>query len=340
MLLGKSFGSDNHSGVHPEVMQALMKSNEGHQAAYGADSYSQGLNKLFSHSFEAEAQVFLVFTGTAANTLAIRSSCKSFEAVVTSNIAHLNQDECGAPEFISGNKILSFPHKNGKISPATIEQLRIQPQDPHRVLPRLVSITQATEVGTVYSIDEIQAIAAAAHQRNLLVHMDGARLANAAAFLGCGLADLSSKAGIDILSFGGTKNGLLCAEAVVIFKPELAAHFAYYRKQSMQLASKMRFLSCQFEAYLLDQLWRRNALAANNMAQYLRQRLSVVEDSHFPYPTEANEVFVKLPEDLSKHMQERASAIVWDAATGLLRFVTSFDSHHEDIDRLFAGIDL
>ncbi|MCX6128656.1 MAG: low specificity L-threonine aldolase [Proteobacteria bacterium] len=338
MLFGKSFGSDNHSGVHPLVMQALLDANDGHQASYGGDKYTLEVNRMFQETFGADTEVYLVFTGTAANTLAIRSCCRSFEAVISTSIAHINSDECGAPEFFSGSKILSFPAENGKLPVSVIENLRIQAGDPHRVLPKMVSITQATEVGTCYSIEEIKAITKSAHAKGLLVHMDGARIANAACFLNCDLVDLTRDAGIDILSFGGTKNGLLCAEALVFLKPGLADSFAFIRKQSMQLASKMRFLSCQFKPYLANQLWRENAKAANAMAQYLRNRLAALDSSQFPYPTEANEVFVYLPKDLTQHMQNAASAYLWNTSTGLLRFVTSFDTSEEDIDRLFVDL--
>ncbi|MDQ3230894.1 MAG: beta-eliminating lyase-related protein, partial [Pseudobdellovibrionaceae bacterium] len=276
---------------------------------------------------------FFVFTGTAANTLAIRGLCRPYEAVVATSCAHLNEDECGAPEYISGNKILSFPLVQGKLTLDVIERLRINPNDPHRVLPRLVSLTQATELGTVYSLNELRALTDLAHKRGMLVHMDGARLANAAVYLNCDLADVTTAVGVDAVSFGGTKNGLLCAEALVFLKPDLAPSFAFIRKQSMQLASKMRYLSCQFLPYLQDQLWKKNATQANTMALYLRQRLSQLQDCEIPYPTQANEVFAILPPTLAKHMQEKARAYAWDGP--LHRFVTSFDTTKADVDALF-----
>ncbi len=334
----QSFGSDNQSGVHPEVLAAIAAANSGHQPAYGADAISSGLKELFSRSFDADLEVFLVFTGTAANTLAIRSSCASYEAVLATDIAHIVEDECGAPAWLGGNTIITCPHRNGKMQPEAIENLRLRPQDPHRVMPRLVSITQASELGTVYTPAEVRALTERAHERGLLVHMDGARLANAAAFLGSSLADITSRAGVDILSFGGTKNGLLAGEALVFFRPELARAFPYYRKQAAQLASKMRFLSSQFYPYLAEGLWLRNAERANSMARYLRSRLAEIEGASFPYPTEANEVFVQLPEDKARVLAEKSGAYVWEQRTGLLRLVTSFDTDSLAIDALAESL--
>ncbi len=329
----KSFGSDNHSGVHPDVLSAIQEANAGHQPAYGADAVTEKARQLFRQTFGSDAEVFFVFTGTAANTLAIRGLCRPFEAVVATSCAHLNEDECGAPEFISGNKILSFPPQNGKLNLECVDRLKINPGDPHRVVPRLVTLTQATELGTVYGLDELRALTERAHARGLLVHMDGARLANAAVHLGCELADVTTAVGIDALSFGGTKNGLLCAEALVFLKPQLAPNFAFIRKQSMQLASKMRYLSCQFIPYLEAQLWKRNASQANAMALYLRDRLSALPDCQIAYPTQANEVFAVLPPLLAKQMQEKARAYAWEGA--LHRFVCSFDTTQDDVDALF-----
>ncbi len=329
----KSFGSDNHSGVHPDVLSAIQEANAGHQPAYGADAVTEKARQLFRQTFGSDAEVFFVFTGTAANTLAIRGLCRPFEAVVATSCAHLNEDECGAPEFISGNKILSFPPQNGKLNLECVDRLKINPGDPHRVVPRLVTLTQATELGTVYGLDELRALTERAHARGLLVHMDGARLANAAVHLGCELADVTTAVGIDALSFGGTKNGLLCAEALVFLKPQLAPNFAFIRKQSMQLASKMRYLSCQFIPYLEGQLWKRNARQANAMALYLRDRLTALPDCQIAYPTQANEVFAVLPPLLAKQMQEKARAYAWDGA--LHRFVCSFDTTQDDVDALF-----
>lgn len=322
------------------MLAAIAQANVGHEAAYGADTYSAAMRTLFRQVFESELEVFLVFTGTAANTLAIRATCASYEAVVATDMAHIHEDECGAPAWLGGHTVLTFPSVDGKLQPELIEELRLRPGDPHRVLPRLVSLTQATEVGTVYRPEELKEITDRAHRRGMLVHMDGARLANAAVFLGKSLADLTVRAGIDVLSFGGTKNGLLAGEALLFFRPELAAAFPYYRKQAAQLASKMRFLSCQFLPYLGDELWKRNATEANKMALYLREQLRAWggEEAVFPYPTEANEVFVRLPEEKARQLMEHSGAYVWNQASGLLRLVTSFDTEAKDIEALFRAL--
>lgn len=334
----KSFGSDNHSGVHPAILEAISEANSGHMPAYGGDPVTARARDLIREALEApQAEVFFVFTGTAANTLAIRAACRPFEAVIATDIAHINEDECGAPEYNSGSKILGLPHVGGKLSAELIDDLEINPEDPHRVLPRLVSLTQATELGTVYSLEEIGVITKRAHERNLLTHMDGARLANAAVHLNCNFAEISK--GIDILSFGGTKNGLLCGEALVFLNPDLADKFPFIRKQSMQLASKGRYLACQFLPYLEKEIWKANAKNANAMAQYLKASLiKKFAEAKFPYPTEANEVFVILPDVVGKKLQKEGPAYLWEKQTKLLRLVCSFDTQPEDIDLLIHRI--
>lgn len=339
MFNGISLGSDNHSGVHPDVLTAIAEANQGHQPAYGSDTVTVRARELFKQHFGPDAETYFVFNGTAANTLAIRALCRPYEAVVTTQCAHINEDECGAPEYNAGNKQLTFAHVNGKLPIEILERLSIQPQNPHRVLPRLVSLTQATEFGTVYRPAELRRVCEIAHERGMLVHVDGARLANAAAFLGCELGEITTHVGVDALSFGGTKNGLLCAEALVFLRAGLAPDFAFLRKQSMQLASKMRYLSCQFLPYLGDGLWRKNALNANATARYLRERLLSIPGVHCPYPTEANEVFAQLPQHLEKIIQERASAYAWPSE-GLTRFVCSYDVQLEHIDALFTDLGL
>lgn len=334
----RSFGSDNHSGVHPAVLKALEDANRGHTPAYGNDPVTAHARDLIRDALKSpDAEIFFVFTGTAANTLSIRAACRPYESVIACDIAHINEDECGAPEYISGSKILSFEHQNGKLPLSVIDELEINPHDPHRVLPRLLSITQASEVGTVYSLEEIKTLSEKARKRGLLTHMDGARMANAAVTLNCDLSDMVK--GLDLLSLGGTKNGLLCAEAVVFLNSKLAEKFAFIRKQSMQLASKMRYLSCQFIPYFEENLWQVNARASNQAAFYLRQELAAkVPEALFPYPTEANEVFVILPEALSQRMQEKGPAYLWDKQTRLIRLVCSYDTTKDDVDRLLASV--
>lgn len=336
-----SFGSDNHSGVHPNILAAIEKANHGHHPAYGSDPLTREARRLFKETFGPEAETFFVFNGTAANTLAVRTLCQSYEAVLVSETAHLYIDECGAPEFIGGNKLISWPtmQSNGKLDTDFIHDLEtreINPANPHRVLPRLVSLTQATELGTTYSQEELAKLCEVAHRRGLLVHMDGARLANAAAFLGCELRQITTDVGVDALSFGGTKNGLLCAEALVFLRPGLSEGFDFMRKQSMQLASKMRYLSCQFIPYLGDELWKKNAQNANRAAQYLRQKLLDFPGVECPFPTEANEVFIRGPGPFESSLIKHAGAFRWDG--GPLRLVCSFDITTQDVDSMMAKV--
>jgi threonine aldolase len=331
-----SFGSDNHSGVHPAVLGAIAAVNHGHVPAYGGDSVTAQAEDLIRREFGASVESFFVFTGTAANTLAIRALCQPYESVLATHCAHIQEDECGAPEYVTGSKILTVPAKEGKLTVEAIERLIIDPNFPHRSLPRLVSLTQATEVGTVYSVDEVRALVEAAHKRSLLVHMDGARLANAAYYLGTSLGELSTALGVDALSLGGTKNGLLCAEALIFRRADLAPRFAFVRKQSMQLASKMRYLACQFLPYLGDGLWRENARQANQMAIYLTRRLKeTVPGVICPYPTQANEVFAHIPDPrMRQRIMTRAKAYPWDG--DLVRFVCSFNTTEYHVDQLVA----
>ena len=337
MELRYSFGSDNHSGVHPTVFDTLLEANRSFCRAYGSDPWTENAQRLFRETFGADCEAFFVFTGTAANTMVIRSLCQRHEAVVATEMAHINEDECGAPEAVAGNKLLTFPSADGKLLPHVIDELRIDRKDPHRVVPRLLSLTQSTEVGTLYQIDELRELIDRAHRRGLLVHVDGARIANAAAALGCELDAITTKIGVDVLSFGATKNGLMGAEAVVFLKKDMASHFPFVRKQSLQLASKMRFLSAQFTAYLSDHLWLQNAHQANHTARYLRQRLTELEEFgpvSFPYPTQANAVFVHLPDRCRETFETLASAYRWGKT--LTRFVCSFNSTTEHVDQLIA----
>ena len=255
---GHDFASDNHAGAHPEVIEAITRANEGHADSYGADGWTAHAEELFRTHFGPGARAFAVFNGTAANVLSIDALTSSGDAVICAETAHLNVDECGAPERIAGVKLLTVATEHGKLSPADLARWDARRGDEHHVQPRVVSITQASELGTVYTLEETRAIAAAAHEREMLLHLDGARLANAAASLGASLAELTTDAGVDVLSFGGTKNGLLLGDAVVFLRPELAEGFEFTRKQGMQLASKMRFVSAQFEALLDGDLWLRN----------------------------------------------------------------------------------
>jgi threonine aldolase len=334
----RGFASDNNATIHPEVLGAIARVNVGHVYGYGHDRFTESVRASFASHFGERAEAYLVFNGTAANVLSLRAACRPWEAVICAEVGHLNVDECGAPEAIAGVKLLTAPADHGKLTPELVQALISRVGDEHAVQPRVVSISQCTELGTVYTAAEIAALADLAHRRGLLLHIDGARLANAAAALGCSLAELSSDAGVDVLSFGGTKNGLLGAEAVVILSPGLADGFQYLRKQSLQLASKMRFLAAQFDALLSDELWRRSASHANAMAARLAEAVSDLPKLTITRPVQTNAVFAALPAPACAALQEQFAFYVWDERRSEVRWMCSWDTTEEDVDRFAAAI--
>ncbi len=334
---GRGFASDNAAGVHPAVLEAIGQANTGHVFGYGHDPYTEHVESLLREQFGA-ARAFLVWGGTAANVLSLRACCRPWEAVICTSSAHLNVDEAGAPEAIAGVKLLSAPGSVGKLDPPRVERLIARPGDEHAVQPRVVSISQSTELGTLYAPAEIAAIAELVHARDMVLHMDGARLGNAAAALGSTLAETSSALGVDVLSFGGTKNGLLGAEAVVFMRAELADGFEYLRKQSLQLASKMRFLAAQFEALLEDELWRSLASHANAMAARLAAAIEDVPGVELLHPVEANAVFATLPEAALARLREQFDFYVWDERLSAVRFMCSWDTTADDVKRLAEAV--
>ena len=329
-----SLASDNNAGVHPAVLRAVAAANRGHFIAYGDDPYTERARKLLRRAFQA-AEAFPVFNGTGANVVALRAACRPFEAVLCAEGAHLNMDECGAPEALAGVKLLPCPAPGGKLTPAVLEARLSGRGDEHRVQPRLVSITQATELGTVYTPRELRALSAFCRRRGLLLHIDGARLANAAAFLGTSLDEAS--AGADLVSFGLTKNGALAAEAVIVRRPALARELPYLRKQSLQLSSKMRFFSAQLNAMLSDGLWRRNARRANAMARLLADgaRCMGVE---IVQPVEANAVFVRLSPPVLSRLQKRRFFYAWDERAGIARWMCAWDMTPAAVEDFLADL--
>lgn len=325
------FISDNASGIHPEVLAALSNANRGHARAYGHDAYTVRVTALFRRHFGDHVQVLLALTGTGANVIALQSVLRSHEAVICADCAHLHRDECGAPEKFTGAKLLPAPTTRGKLSPETVRPLLPDTSMVHRVQPRLVSVSQCTEWGTVYSIAELRALADFCHERGLLLHMDGARLSNAAAALGVSLKEASADGGVDILSFGGTKNGLMGAEAVVFFEPRLAETAAFARKQAMQLCSKMRFVAAQFEALLDGDLWQRNASHANAMAGRLAAALQDVDGVELVLPVETNAVFARMAPTAVSKLQAAVVFAVWDSAQSIVRWMTSFDTTENEV---------
>jgi threonine aldolase len=334
----RGFASDNSAGIHPAVLDAIAKANEGHAFGYGHDPWTERVEELFRDQFGPVARAFLVWGGTAANVLSLRAACRPWEAAICSDCAHLNVDEAGAPEAIAGIKLLDLTTEHGKLTPAQVEGAIVRVGDEHAVQPRVLSISQATELGTVYAREETAALAERAHAHGLVVHMDGARLSNAAAALDCSLGDLTTDAGVDVLSFGGTKSGLLGAEAVVFLSPELADGFQYLRKQSLQLASKMRFLAAQFEALLNAHLWRTLASNANAMAARLADAVGELEGVTVTHPVQSNAVFATLPHDAIEPLRERFPFYVWDEARDEVRWMCSWDTTEQDIEGFVTAV--
>jgi threonine aldolase len=334
----RGFASDNSATVHPDVLAAIARVNVGHAFGYGHDDYTPRVESLFAGQFGEGTRAFFVFTGGAANVLSLRAACRPWQAAICSEVAHMNVDECGAPEAIAGVKLLQVQTEHGKLTPELVESRLTRIGDEHAAQPRVVSLTQCTELGTLYTIAETKAIADLAHERDLLVHMDGARLSNAAAGLGQPLRALTAEAGVDILSFGGTKNGALGCEAVVFLSPELADGFDYVRKQSLQLGSKMRYLAAQFDALLSDDLWLRCASNANAMARRLSAAVGEIPGVAITRPVQTNAVFATLPRRATVELQERFAFYVWDERTGEVRWMCSWDTTEEDVDEFAEAV--
>jgi threonine aldolase len=327
----RAFASDNWAGVHPEVLDAMVAANQGHVQSYGGDPYTNAAIARMRAQLGEDAHVFFVFSGTAANVLCLQSMVRPHNGVICAETAHINTSECGAAEKHIGCKLLTVPSPHGKITVQGIREHLHHLGHPHHIQPRAVSITQATEYGTVYTPAEIREIADFAHSNSLLLHMDGARIFNAAVSLDVPLSAITSEVGVDALSFGGTKNGLVAGEAVVFFDETLARDFEFRRMQGMQLASKMRFIAVQFVALLTDDLWRRSASHANRMAQLLAGELAGINGVSLTHPVQANEVFAIIPREIVAGLQERWPFHVWQEATSEARLITSFDTDESDI---------
>ena len=335
----RSFASDNNAGVHPEILKAIAMVNQGHVVGYGADPYTAIMVNTFREHFGEDAEVFVVFNGTGANTLSLQALTKSYQAVICAASAHIYTDECGAPEKLAGCKLIALPTPDGKLTVDMVRHAYHGIGDEHHVQPKVISITQATEMGTVYKPEEIRALTGFAHERDMYLHLDGARVANAAASLGQSLRQATRELGIDVLSFGGTKNGIMGGEAVVFFRPELAHDFLFWRKQSMQLASKMRYISAQLGALLTNDLWLANASHSNRMAKLLEQELRKIPRLKIVYPVEANGVFAQIPREAIGKIQDRYFFYVWNEEESVVRWMCSFDTTEEDVQEFarFAG---
>jgi threonine aldolase len=333
----RSFASDNNAGVHPEIIEALKAANDGHVVAYGDDPFTERATKVFQKHFGKDIAVYFVFGGTGANVLGLKAITNSYEAVVCAETAHINVDECGAPEKFTGCKLLSLSTPDGKLRVDQIKPLLHGVGFEHHVQPRVISVSQATEMGTVYTKNELKTLARFAHDHNMLLHVDGARIANAAVSLNASLKEITGEVGVDVLSFGGAKNGMMYGEAVVFFDKKRATDFKYIRKQGMHLPSKMRFISAQFETLLSGDLWRRSAAHANRMARVLANELEKIPQIKITQPVEANGVFAEIPVKYVTALQKKYFFYVWNEETSECRFMASFDTTEDDV-RDFVGL--
>ncbi|HNZ44432.1 MAG TPA: aminotransferase class V-fold PLP-dependent enzyme [Candidatus Syntrophosphaera thermopropionivorans] len=333
-----SFGSDNHSGVHPEVWKALLKADEGFAPAYGEDPLTlEVLNKIES-LFGGDCQACFVMTGTGANVVAIQNLVKSFNAIFCAQTAHINVDECGAVQKFTQARLQVIPTTNGKLTPELIGPYLLNNRDQHHSQGKVVSIAQSTEYGTLYSIEELKVLADYTHQQDMLLQIDGARLANAAAALDCSLKDITKEVGADIVSFGGTKNGLLFGEALISFRPELTSDIRFYRKQCTQLFSKMRYISAQFDAYLKDALWKKNANQANAMATLFSESLRNIPEVEIVQPVQVNSLFVKMPKKSIEELRDKYHFYIWDEAKNVVRLMCSFNTTEKSIEEFISDL--
>ena len=334
-----SFASDNNAGVHPNILSAINSVNQGHVISYGDDIFTQSAVKKFEEHFGKDVEVYFVFNGTAANVLGLSAMVEPFNSVICSEVAHIDKDECCAPERFIGCKLVTIPTKDGKIRVEQIKGHIDSLGNQHRAQPKVISITQATELGTVYKPEEIKVIADFAHKNQLFLHMDGARLSNAAASLNVELKQITADVGVDVLSFGGTKNGMMFGEAVIFFKRKLPENFKYIRKQGMQLASKMRFISAQFEALLSNNLWLKNAKHANGMARLLARKIEEVSDTTITQEVEANAVFAIVPPKHVSLLREKYFFYIWNREKSEVRWMASFDTTKEDVKKFVNVIE-
>lgn len=333
-----SFASDNASGVHPSVMAALGEANAGHALAYGADDWTAAATAALRDLLGADAEVVFTWGGTGANVVGLGCMLRPWQAVLCTDVAHIVVDECGAPERFTGSKLIDLPAADGKLVPDQIVAQLHALGDEHHVQPRVVSLTEPTEMGTLYTPDELVELTATAHAHGLLVHVDGARISNAVAALGCTLGELVVDTGIDVFTFGGTKNGMMYGEAVVFLRPELAEPARFVRKQAAQLPSKLRFVAAQFRALLADGLWLSNASHANEMADRLARGARSVPGVEVVVPSEANAVFATVPAAVVEPLREWSPHWVWDHDQHMVRWMCSFDTPAEDVDRFLAGL--
>lgn len=335
----RTFASDNYAGICPEAMDELVRANAGQVMAYGADPFTEAACDAIRDLFQTDCEVFFTFNGTAGNSLALAALCRSYHGVICHELSHVETDECGAPEFYSGgSKLLLVGGADGKVEPAGVEHCVHRRTDLHYPKPKVLSITQATEVGTVYNLAEVNALGALTHGLGLKLHMDGARFANAVAQLGCSPKDITWRAGVDVLTLGGTKNGLAVGEAVVFFDRKTAFEFEYRCKQAGQLASKMRYLSAPWLGLLRGQTWLKNARHANAMAQKLYEGLKSMEQVEILFPRQANSVFARLPDEATAHMKARGWVFYNFIAAGGARLMCAWDTQESDVEDFLSDL--
>jgi len=328
----RGFGSDNNAGIHPVILKEIADSNTGHVTGYGTDVYTEQAKNLFKEHLGNETETFFVFTGTGANVLGLSAITRSWNSIITASTAHLEGDECGAPEKLIGCKVLVVDTPDGKITPALIDKHMHGIDFEHHSQPKVVSITQATEMGTIYAVDEISEIARYAHERGMLLHMDGARIANASVALNLPFKAFTTDAGVDVLSFGGTKNGMMFGESICFLKPGLSDDFKYIRKQGMQLASKMRFISAQYIGYFKNDLWKTCAANSNAMARLLADRLKTIPEVKITQKVQSNGIFVIMPADIAEKMRSHYFFYPWDEKKSEYRLMASWDTKEDDIE--------
>jgi threonine aldolase len=332
-LVRRGFASDNNAGVHPDVLREMECVNIGHAIGYGSDIYTEKANEIFRNQFGGSAEVFFVFNGTAANVLGISGLTRPWNSIITSDSAHIEQDECGAPERFTGCKVLTVETTDGKITTGLLEKHMHGFDFEHHSQPKVISITQSTEMGTVYTVAEIKRISDFAHRNRMLLHMDGARIANAAVHLNLPFKAFTTDAGVDVLSFGGTKNGMMFGEAICFLTKGYAENFKYIRKQGMQLASKMRFISAQYLAYFNNELWKVNATHSNAMAQMLYEGVKDIKGLRVTQAVQSNGVFVIIPKDVADALSKEYFFYPWNEKTSEYRWMTSWDTTKEDIEK-------
>ncbi len=333
-----SFGSDNHSGVHPDILEVFHLANKGYAVGYGEDRITIDAIGQLQDLFGGACDVWLMMTGTGANMVALQSVVASFHSIICADYAHINVDECGAVQKFTQARLESVKTTDGKLTPNLIEPLMTGRGDEHRSQKKVVSISQSTEYGTAYSLKELQELSDFAHQYDMLLHVDGARLANAAAYLDVTLEQMTKDVGVDMVSFGGTKNGMMFGEAVISFRPELTKNLIYYRKQAAQLFSKMRYIAAQYTVYMNNDLWLTNARQANAMARYLAERLSDLERAKVVSPVQSNAVFAIIPAETVSKLQDRYHFYVWDETSMVVRLMCSFDTQEEYVDRFIKDL--